>query len=414
MSASSSSPVPLLNAVASVDLSVQRLSSVESITLLQALSAVPDPRRRRGRRHSLQSILLIAVGAVLAGARSYAAIADWAATAEQALRMCGRAPHASTIRRVLAAVDPGALQAALTGWVLARHDILARQQAAHLGPARQQAAHLGPARERRRVLAVDGKTLRGARDETGQQDKLVCVYDSAFGLVLTQTAVVDGDELAAFSAVLNTLPDLRDVLVTADALHCQRGHAAYLAERGGHYLFTVKGNQPSLRRALAALPWHQVPTSRSRGTGHGRTETRSMQVLDLDHQVGNAGRDDLFPGAARALRIRRRRRRNSTGATTTETVYAITSLTYRDADPALLAAWIRGHWGIENAVHWVRDVTQGEDHSRIRTGSGPPVMAALRNTAINLARLAGHSNIAGAQRRYSWQRTAALDAITAA
>ena len=407
MSASSSSPIPVLDAVASADLPTQRLSTVELITLLQALAGVPDPRKPRGRRHSLQSILLVAVGAVLAGARSYAAIADWAATAEQAVAVCGRAPHASTIRRVLAAVDPAALQRALTGWVLTRRDALAAQAA-------QGAGRAGPARERRRVLAVDGKTLRGARDETGQQDKLVCVYDHASRLVLTQSEVVDGDELAAFSAALDTLPDLHDVLITADALHCQRAHATYLGARGGHYLFTVKGNQPTLHQALAALPWKQVPVSRSRSVGHGRTETRSIQVIDLDDHVGDHQREDLFPGAARAIRIVRRRRRNSAGATTVETVYAITSLGYRDADPALLAAWIRGHWGIENAVHWVRDVTYGEDFSRVRTGSGPQVMAALRNTAINLVRLTGHPNIAGAQRRYSWQRTAALDIISAA
>ena len=186
--------------------------------------------------------------------------------------------------------------------------------------------------------------------------------------------------------------------MTADALHCQRQHAAWLSARGGHYLFTVKANQPTLRRALAGLPWAQVDGIRRRDRGHGRTESRSIKVLDLDaHPVRG-----LFPHAARAIKVVRSRRCTATGHRSVEIVYAVTSLDYRAADPGLLAAWIRRHWAIENAVHHVRDVTQGEDASRIRTGSGPQVMAALRNTALNLARLDGHANIARAQRRASW------------
>ena len=97
-----------------------------------------------------------------------------------------------------------------------------------------------------------------------------------------------------------------------------------------------------------------------------------------------------------------------------ETVYAITSLDHHDADARLLAAWIRSHWTIENCLHWVRDVTEGEDHSSVRTGNGPQVMAALRNTAINIIRLRGGTNIAAAHRGFSYQPTDVLDALTAA
>ncbi len=236
------------------------------------------------------------------------------------------------------------------------------------------------------------------------------VYDHACGLVLTQTTVVDGDEIAAFSTALATLPDLHEVVLTADALHCQREHAAWLHARGGHYLFTVKANQPTLRRALAALPWAQVSGSRRRQAGHGRAESRSVKVLDLDGDPAAA----LFPHAARAIKVVRRRREQRTGRTSVEVVYAVTSLTYRQADPGLLAGWIQGHWGIENRVHYVRDVTQGEDASRIRTGTGPEVMAILRNTALNLHRLEGHTNIASAQRRAGWRAGSAHTSITAA
>ena len=187
------------------------LSAADSIRLVQALTAVSDPRRRRGRRHGLQSVLLLALQAVMAGASSWVAIAQWSATAPQALGVCGGSPSAATFRRVLAAVDIAGLEAALTTWVTGRQARARAQQ-----PAGTTAAQC------RTVLAVDGKTLRGSKDPDGQQTKLVCVFDHAHQLVLTQSAVVAGDEVAAFAVALATLPELAGVLVTADALHCQR------------------------------------------------------------------------------------------------------------------------------------------------------------------------------------------------
>ncbi|WP_175479580.1 ISAs1 family transposase [Geodermatophilus siccatus] len=360
----------------------QPLDPAESISLLQALTAVADPRRARGRRHSLQSSLLLAVGAVPAGARSYAAIPQWARCAEQAVSGCGPVPHATTFGRVLSAVDPVALQRALTGWVRARREGRRRRRP---GDVR----HLGQART---VVAVDGKTLRGARTSDGEQTKLLAVFAHADQLAITQIEVVGGDELAAFAPVLDTVPVLRGVVVTADALPCQRTHATYLRARGGHYLFTVKGNQPTLRRAWAWLPWAQAPALIERQVGHGRTESRSIKVLDLE----GAPEAQLFPHGARAIKVVRRRRCSGRAKPSVETVYAITSLGHHDADPRLLAGWISSDWTIENCLHGVRDVTAGEDHSSVRTASGPQGMAALRNTAINLIRLRGGTNIAAA------------------
>jgi predicted transposase YbfD/YdcC len=398
--AASSSPFPVLDAVEALDLPAKPLGVVESITLLQALSAVPDPRKARGRRHSLQSILFLAVGAVLAGARSYAAIAQWSQRAAGPVMVCPASPHATTFGRVLAAVDAAELQQTLTGWVLDRCQ--ARRRSA--------LADVRPRRDGRVVVAFDGKTLRGARDGTGGQAKMVGVFDHAFGLVLTQAEVTAGDELAAFVPALDTLPDLRNVLITADALHCQRTHADYLHGRGAHYLFTVKGNQPTLRTALARLPWAQAPGQLERHVGHGRTESRSIKVIDLD-ATPEAG---LFPYGARAIKVIRRRRCSGGRKPSVETVYGITSLDHRDACPRLLAGWIRGHWTIENRLHWVRDVTEGEDHSSVHAGSGPQVMAALRNTAINIIRLRGGTNIAAAHRHFSYQPADVFDALTTA
>jgi predicted transposase YbfD/YdcC len=343
-------------------------------------------------------VLLLALQAVMAGASSWVAIAQWAATGPQTLGVCGCPPSAATFRRVLAAVDVVAVEAALTTWVTGRQ---ARTRAHR--PAEATAA------ECRTVLAVDGKTLRGSKKADGDQAKLVCVYDHAHRLVLTQSAVVGGDEIAAFTVALMTLPDLAGVLVTADALHCQRAHADFLAGQGGHYLFTVKGNQPLLLRALRQLPWAHAPGTRRRSSGHGRTESRSIKVIDLDGTAARA----VFPHACRAIKVLRRRR-VGTGKPSVEIVYAITSLDHRAADLRLLADWLQGHWAIENSVHHVRDVTQREDACRIRLGAGPQLMAALRNTATNIARLGGHTNIATAQRAAAWSPTAITDALQAA
>jgi predicted transposase YbfD/YdcC len=113
----------------------------------------------------------------------------------------------------------------------------------------------------------------------------------------------------------------------------------------------------------------------------------------------------------REIKVLRSRRRTATGTRSVEVVYAVTSLTYRQAHPALLAAWIQGHWAIENAVHHVRDMTPGEDSPSVRAGSGPQVMAALRNATLNLNRLAGRTNIAQAQQQASWLPGDPLKAI---
>jgi predicted transposase YbfD/YdcC len=213
------------------------------------------------------------------------------------------------------------------------------------------------------------------------------------------------DEVAAFTVALATLPELAGALVTADALHCQRTHADFLATHGGHYLFTVKGNQPTLRRAVAGLPWAQAPGLRRRGTGHGRTESRSIKVIDTDGTDAQV----LLRHARRAIKVVRRRHVGN-HRPSVEIVYAVTSLDHRAADPRLLAGWLQGHWAIENSVHHVRDVTRREDVSRIRLGAGPQLMAALRN----IARLAGHTNIAAAQRTAASSPTAITDALQTA
>jgi hypothetical protein len=228
------------------------LDPVEVQSLVAALSVVADPRRRRGVRHSIGAVLAVAVGAVLAGARSYAAIAQWAADLDPAQRgrlgFSSRAAEGTTIWRVLTAVDPVVLDKVVGDWLAARLRQRRRGWRGH-----------------RRILAVDGKTLRGARvhhgygeasaASAGRAPHLLACLDHDAGVVLAQTAV-DGktNEIALFSTVLDAVDDLNDVVVTADALHTQREHATYLHSRGAHYLITVKGNQPTLHAQLRALP----------------------------------------------------------------------------------------------------------------------------------------------------------------
>jgi predicted transposase YbfD/YdcC len=182
--------------------------------------------------------------------------------------------------------------------------------------------------------------------------------------------------------------------------------AIWLHEHGAHYLVTVKGNQPSLLRQLRSLPWKDVRAGHVQdGRGHGRIEKRTVKVVTV--AAGLA-----FPHAAQAIQITRRTRRPGSRKWRTETSYAITSLPAAQARPDQLATWIRGHWKIENQLHWVRDVTFGEDASTARTGTGPHVMATLRNLVISILRLAGYVSIAAALRHAARHPTRAFHLLT--
>ncbi|MEU6270791.1 ISAs1 family transposase [Saccharopolyspora shandongensis] len=138
-----------------------------------------------------------------------------------------------------------------------------------------------------------------------------------------------------------------------------------MRDRGGHYILTVKGNQPTLRKQVKSLSWKDIPSlSVTRERGHGRQDTRTLKATELTTGIG-------FPGAAQVLRLTRTRADRKTGTRTRETVYAVTSLTTTDAGPEQIAPWLRGHWSIENRLHWVRDVTYDEDRSQIHTGHAP-------------------------------------------
>jgi hypothetical protein len=242
--------------------------------LLTALARVPDPRDPRGVRYSLAGLLAVAVCAVLAGAGTFAAITDWAADLDPAagirLGFTGRIPALTTRWRLLIRIDAQILQAVLTDWLRCRRPTPA--------PTRPRA---------RRIVAIDGKVLRGARLPDGRQVHLLSAYDTSAGIVLAQVEVAaKSNEIPAFTPLVEQvaarLGGLHDVVFVADALHAQVAHARDVAALGGHPYVTVKANQPTLFAQLKGLPWAQVPVGDTRrDTGHGRRETRTVKALTV-------------------------------------------------------------------------------------------------------------------------------------
>ncbi len=328
-----------------------------------------------------------------------AAIGEWASDAPgQVLAALGirrdpwtgawQPPGEATVRRVLARVDPDALDRAIGAW-------LAAQQPP------PPTTRPTPRPAWRQAVAVDGKTLRGSGHHGAAPVHLLAVMDHTSRGVLGQ-AGVDGktNEITQFRPLLDRL-DLADTVVTADALHTQREHADWLVtQKHAAYLLIVKGNQPTLHHQLKILPWREVPVAdHTRDRSHGRVEIRRLQVTT----VAGLG----FPHATQAIRITRRVRPLHSRRWRTVTVYAVTNLTAAQAHPARLADWIRGHWGIE-ALHHIRDVTFAEDACQVRTGNAPRAMASLRNLAIGILRAHGHGNIAAALRRNARDATRVL------
>ena len=413
MPAAASSPIPAgLDRVtpAIADMSVPGARPDTVTDLREHLALVPDPRKRRGVRHTIGSILAIAAAAVAAESRSFTAIGEWAGDASQKrLARLGarqdrhgvyRAPGEATVRRVLQAVDPDAVDAAINAWLAGCHT--ESSTAETMAGQAEQPADESTQQPPRPAVAVDGKTLRGTcgRDGTGGVHLLAAMTHTS-GFVLAQVQVVDKTgEVAWFAPLLDQI-ELTGMVVTADALHTVQAHARYLVSRDADYVFIVKENQHRLYTLLDALPWQQIPVHTTTNKGHGRHERRTIQVQPAPNNVG-------FPHAAQVFLIERYVTNTTTGKTSAVAVLGITSLTTHHTDPTQLARLVRQHWEIENRLHWVRDVTYREDASRIRTGNAPRVMASLRNLAINAFRHAGHTNIAAALRTMTRDHTRPL------
>lgn len=360
-------------------------------SLYLALSAVPDFRQAQGRRHPLAAVLALACAAMLCGARGGKAIAEWGRNYDPelmtALGFTHGTPCPSTLHEIFRHLDWVAFEAQLRLWGEA---VLAA-----LGPQGDV-----PDRE---ALAIDGKTLRGSRKQGWPEAHVLSAVSHRLGLTLTHTAVPEKrNEITAVQTVLRSLV-LAGRVVTVDALLTQREVATTIRAAGGDYVMPVKANQPQLLADIAAV-FAQPPLATehresvlTRDVGHGRIEQRRLITSDV--LVGYSD----WPGLAQVYLLERRVIHKKTGEVREERVYGVTSLRPDQASAAVLLAYARGHWTIENRSHWVRDVTFAEDRSQVRCGHGPKVLAALRTAAINVLRLRGETNIAAATRRLAAQ-----------
>ena len=367
-------------------------------SLRDALAEVPDFRQAQGRRYDLLPVLLLCCVAVMCGARSQAAIAEWGQNyGARWLSRLGlrrrRGPSQPTLHRIFRGLDCARLEQCVTRW------------------AEQVLTALAAPAATLEALAIDGKSLRGSSRQGVAACHLVSALSHRLGVVVAQLGVADqSHELGHLEPLLGALV-LDGRVVTADALHTHRDVAQAVISRGGDYLLPVKENQPVLRQDIALVFAHRkeladtITTAETTDCHGDRVETRRLYA-------STALQDYLeWPGHAQVLELRRLVTNKRTSETRQEVVYGITSLAPERASAAQLLQLWREHWHVENRLHWVRDVTFDEDRSQVRAGRAPQVMAALRNIAISVLRLYGAENIAAACRRYAARPALALAAV---
>jgi predicted transposase YbfD/YdcC len=358
--------------------------------LYERLSGLGDSRQRRGRRYELAVILIGLLLAKLAGEDKPEGIADWvqlrSAFFVDIFHLKRAAmPCAMTYRRVLAE--------AIT---ISELDQLTREYLLSWPRAGQS-----------RQIALDGKTARGvlAPDQTRAMH-LLAAYLPDEGIVLMQLEVGrHTNEIPTAPNVLKVL-DLQGKIVTADALLTQRALSQLIVEAGGDYVWTVKDNQPQLRRDIeqlfapeACLPGTSPvitdqPSVQTVEKNRGRIETRCLTTCSLLTDSSD------WPSLQQVFKLERRRVLGVTGEIQTEVVYGVTSLTAQAASPQRLLALNRGHWGIENGLHYRRDVTLREDAGRTKFKRFGQVIASLNNLIIGLTIGRGWTNLAQARRYY--------------
>ena len=339
-------------------------------TLIQRFETLEDPRVKRQPEHLLVDIVAIAILAILSGADDMVAIETYGKAKqgwlETFLALPNGIPSHDTFSRVLALVDPQQLQECFLSWV--QH--LTEQLEINL-------------------IHIDGKTARGSYDRESSLKALhtVSAWASEHHLVLAQHRVESkSNEITAIPELLKLL-DLKGTIITLDAMGTQRDIAAQIRAQGGDYILALKGNQGTLHHAVKTFfqeaertQWANLDYSYSTATeaGHHRIEHRQVWAVPLS-QVPDLPTHQKWSGLATLVMVKRERQ--VWNKTTHEVCFYITSLV---ADASLLAQAIRSHWGIENSLHWVLDVTFQEDPSRIRSGHGPENIGLLRRLALNL------------------------------
>ena len=335
----------------------------QELSIAHHFANLTDPRVDRTKKHRLDDILVISLCAVITGADSFEDIQrfgearhDWL---KRFLVLPNGIPNHDTFNRVFAALDRDQFSACFASWM----GSLCR------------AAGL-------RAIAIDGKAFRAAPADTFSGClHVVNAWAVENHLFLGQASVADGShEIAAIPALLRVL-DLEGALVTIDAAGCQKEIIKQVREQGGDYLIAVKGNQPSLHGAVQAAveaaceaELEGCDTHESAAEGHGRQEERYVTVIPAPE-----GLPDGWEGVRAVVVVGRERELEGRNASTTH--YYITSL---DATARELAAHVRGHWGVENGLHWCLDVTFREDANRTRDANAGADLGVVRRVAASL------------------------------
>ena len=336
-----------------------------TLAFTRYMADLPDPRVERGKKHRLSDILVIAICAVVCGADSFEEVERFGKAREGWLRRFLTLEHGvpshDTFTRVFAALDRTAFADRFARWMAALCE----------------ATGLRP-------VAIDGKACRSAPADTFSGClHLVSAWAVENRLVLAQAAVADGShEIAAIPEVLKVL-DLKGALVTIDAAGCQTAIAAQVRAQKGHYLLAVKGNQPALHAAVAgafgracAADFAGVRYDQHAEVedGHGRHEERYVTVIERPEGLP-AG----WPDVAAVVVVGREREAKGTNTSTAH--YYLTS---RRLSAAKLAGYIRGHWGVENGLHWCLDVAFREDANRTRDKTAGANLGVIRRVAASL------------------------------
>jgi len=363
------------------------------IAITEAFDGLPDPRLDRNKLHCLTDILVIALCAVISGAETWEQIAaygrskhDWF---KRFLGLPNGIPSHDTFYRVFTALDPKAFAERFGRWMAAACE----------------ATGLVP-------IAIDGKVARRAKRATATGClTLVSAWATENRLTLGQVAVPDGsNEIAVIPELLGAL-DLAGAIVTLDAAGCQTANAGLIRAGGGHYLLAVKGNQPALHGAVQAVfeqacvadfAGIRYDTSTHVEDGHGRHEERYVTVI-----YDPPGLSPEWPDVAAVVLVGRERAVGGKNVSTAH--YYVTSLAGTAAE---LAGYIRGHWGIENGLHWILDVAFREDASRTRAGHAGANLALVRRVAVSLLKRAEtHGSIQTRRLKAAWDDEFLLDVL---
>lgn len=365
------------------------------------LEQLSDGRDPRGVRYRLADALTLIMLAKLGGEDGPRGIADWlkhrAKTLVSALKLPREAmPHATTVSRILGrAVQVEELeQTAARYW--------------------QNAAQASCAI----VVSIDGKVLRGTIQVGHSQGvHLLAAYLPEDGLVLMQVEIASKEnEICAAPALLGVL-DLRKKVVIGDAMHTQRRLSIEIVAHGGDYIWTAKGNQAEVQDTIAHLfePEPVTPgfaptptdfeTAHSLTKAHGRLERRTLTTSSMLKDYLD------WPYLEQVFKLERRFIDLKTGQVTHQITYGLTSLPRKRANPKQLLNYVRTYWGIENGLHYRRDVTFKEDRCRLRIGHAARTMATLNNLALSLILRQGYTSLPIARRRYAAHPLEALQLI---